>query len=546
MPGPYFRIAAERLHRGLFMSRLPPIRIEGRPCEIPLSEPTATALLFALLCESKDPESASLSSTMTEPLTTSLAEALTLDPALALWTSLHHASATGADQAESAAPSIAELAAFLAAHLPKLLAVGDANPPEIGSPAEARSRKKPADAGAARSPQIFAKLAQSAVQRGEDAAPARLRLQDGRYISALLHDARRWLTAPEAISAETLAAISAALPAWIVRASQARKSGAQTPARRAARVVAGAKSKKPAADKNANAQAAAARWLVPPGLASQQFMALARRLLRQRDLETNFAERLLEEKLHALGEFAAGAGHEINNPLAVISGRAQLFLRHEADPERRRELAVINTQARRVHEMIADLMLFARPPEPRRTLCEIPSLVRGVMAELTSRATERRVSLRYSEGAPSLGVMIDATQLQVALRAVLENALDAVADGGAIDVSLDVTEVAAPQLSGGAESGAPSLNVGRLTAERALAIAICDDGPGVDPAAQRNLFDPFYSGRGAGRGIGMGLSKCWRIVTEHGGRMEIENRPTGGASVRLLLPLAAASPQESA
>jgi len=68
----------------------------------------------------------------------------------------------------------------------------------------------------------------------------------------------------------------------------------------------------------------------------------------------------------------------------------------------------------------------------------------------------------------------------------------------------------------------------------------------VDPAAQRNLFDPFYSGRGAGRGIGMGLSKCWRIVTEHGGRMEIENRPTGGASVRLLLPLAAASPQESA
>ena len=67
-------------------------------------------------------------------------------------------------------------------------------------------------------------------------------------------------------------------------------------------------------------------------------------MLQLQTLQANFAERLETEKLEALAEFAAGAGHEINNPLAVISGRAQLFLRHERDPERRRELAVINTQ----------------------------------------------------------------------------------------------------------------------------------------------------------------------------------------------------------
>src|SRR5690606_20308915 len=77
---------------------------------------------------------------------------------------------------------------------------------------------------------------------------------------------------------------------------------------------------------------------------------------------------LLErEKLEALAEFAAGAGHEMNNPLAVIAGRAQLLLKDETDAQKRRELAVIHAQAMRVHEMIADLMLFARPPQPRRS-----------------------------------------------------------------------------------------------------------------------------------------------------------------------------------
>src|SRR6185437_5765902 len=102
--------------------------------------------------------------------------------------------------------------------------------------------------------------------------------------------------------------------------------------------------------------------------------------------QSTFDQRLEGEKLAALAEFAAGAGHEINNPLAVISGRAQLFMRHEQDPERRRELAVINAQARRVHEMIADLMLFARPPEPRPSNCDITELIDLVVGELAARA----------------------------------------------------------------------------------------------------------------------------------------------------------------
>ncbi len=76
----------------------------------------------------------------------------------------------------------------------------------------------------------------------------------------------------------------------------------------------------------------------------------------------DFERRLEEEKLAALVELAYGASHEINNPLANIATRAQVLLREEPHPERRRMLSAIHAQAMRAHEMIADLMLFARPP----------------------------------------------------------------------------------------------------------------------------------------------------------------------------------------
>ena len=204
----------------------------------------------------------------------------------------------------------------------------------------------------------------------------------------------------------------------------------------------------------------------------------------------------------ALVEFAAGAGHEINNPLAVISGRAQLFLRHEPNPERRRELAVINGQARRVHEMIADLMLFARPPQPRLAECDMGCLIDRIVAELAPRAAQQGVELSFAGGRDLPALEADATQLEVALCAVCENALDALESGGRVEISAALQD-------------APTA--------RHVAITIRDDGPGMSPEVRRHAFDPFFSGSGAGRGLGFGLSKCWRIVREHGGRVDIDS-----------------------
>lgn len=225
-------------------------------------------------------------------------------------------------------------------------------------------------------------------------------------------------------------------------------------------------------------------------------------------------------------DFAAGAGHEINNPLAVISGRAQLLLRDEADPERRQSLALIRAQAQRVHEMIADVMLFARPPQLRLQPVDLPDLIGRVLDEAAAESATRSVvvgqpsggshpaiSLRRSAlpDALPLACQADPVQLAVALRALVRNAIEAVADDGRVEVS-----------------------VGRRG--EWLEVAVTDDGPGIAPDEREHLFNPFYAARQAGRGLGMGLSKAWRIITMHGGQIAVENVSPHGArfTVRLI------------
>jgi len=230
------------------------------------------------------------------------------------------------------------------------------------------------------------------------------------------------------------------------------------------------------------------------------------------------SDALEAEKLAALAEFAAGAGHELNNPLAVIAGRAQLLLRGETDPERRRELALINAQALRVTEMIADLRLFAACPELERQPVDFAALVREVVEALRPTADEQETALLFTSfdsEVTAQRVMGDPVQLVVAVRALCQNALEALASRGRIEVTLTVVDGEAQ-------------------------LRVADDGPGITPQQRPHIFEPFYSARQAGRGVGMGLSKCWRIVTEHGGRIDVECRVGCGATFTICLPLAPA------
>ena len=223
--------------------------------------------------------------------------------------------------------------------------------------------------------------------------------------------------------------------------------------------------------------------------------------------DADFDTRLRDAKLAALAEFAAGAGHEINNPVATIVGRAQLLLKDEIDPNRRRSLATIAAQALRIRDMIGDLMLFARPPQPQPARCDLVEIVREVLAPLA----EEFPALTFAATGPVIA-FADPLQVAVAIETLVRNAAHA-ADGHAEVVVSETPDAAV--------------------------LTVADAGPGFTDTDRQHAFDPFYSGRQAGRGLGFGLPKCWRIVTLAGGTVTVTSQP-GQTVFTLTLPRAAA------
>ncbi|MEO1998640.1 MAG: HAMP domain-containing sensor histidine kinase [Planctomycetaceae bacterium] len=202
-------------------------------------------------------------------------------------------------------------------------------------------------------------------------------------------------------------------------------------------------------------------------------------------------------RLESLAEFAAGAGHEINNPLATIIGRVQLLLRKETDPGRRQALEAIGGQAYRIRDMIGDAMMFARPPLGQCQSLDLSLAVQGVVDAFEEKTQARNCKVCVSL-ASDAAVWADPDQLGVVVSCLLRNALEGVDDGGQVTIETTI------------QPGESHL-------------VVSNSGRGLSADERAHLFDPFYSGRQAGRGLGFGLSKCWRIVSNHGGRIECQS-----------------------
>jgi signal transduction histidine kinase len=252
-------------------------------------------------------------------------------------------------------------------------------------------------------------------------------------------------------------------------------------------------------------------WSVTDARLEDWLVRLAGRLVRLRELEELFQRQLTEAKLRALKEFAYGASHEINNPLANISTRAQTLLLDERDPERRRQLATIHTQAIRAHEMISNVMHFAHPPRLNVEPVDLGLLLREVRDELAELAAEQETAIEISLPDRLSEVVADVNQLTVALKNIVQNSLEALAHAGRVHIEVEESS------------------------DGWLTIRVTDDGPGIPAEVRPHLFDPFYSGREAGRGLGLGLSKAWRIITMHGGRIDLAETEQGTTFV-LRLP----------
>lgn len=232
--------------------------------------------------------------------------------------------------------------------------------------------------------------------------------------------------------------------------------------------------------------------------------------------EKQLTEQLLQyDRLASVGTLIAGIAHELNNPLTVISGYAQMLRSGLAGQRASEAVSTIYEQAERCRAIAQNLLDFARRPDDHLTRMDVNRAVRGVLdlRAYDLRASNIRVETELCENLPP--VLTEHGQLQQVIYNLVDNALDAMAP-----------------LGGG------NLRVSTSASEGKVILTIEDTGPGIPPADLERIFDPFVTTKPRGEGTGLGLSICRNIVSMYGGTIRAGNRPEGGAVFTVELPQA--------
>jgi signal transduction histidine kinase len=248
-----------------------------------------------------------------------------------------------------------------------------------------------------------------------------------------------------------------------------------------------------------------------------------------RQVQSRTREVIRSEQLASVGFLAAGVAHEINNPLASIAmcaesleGRLQSLAPAADDDARvaRRYVELIQAEAFRCKAITEKLLDFSRLGEVRRQATALVALVADVAEMLRHVGRFKGRSIEIEEGQDVL-VMANPQELKQVVLNLLVNALDSIEESGHVRVVARRAPV--PESSyGGGEA----------------VLTVSDDGCGMTPEVLEHLFEPFFTRRKSGQGTGLGLSIVHRIVTDHGGRIEVSSAGPGlGSTFRVTLPL---------
>jgi signal transduction histidine kinase/HD-like signal output (HDOD) protein len=235
-----------------------------------------------------------------------------------------------------------------------------------------------------------------------------------------------------------------------------------------------------------------------------------------RQLQSAQNELLRTRTLITVGEMAAGAAHEMNNPLAVISGRSQLLAQQLADPKQKQAATLVYEQAHRLTDIISELMAFAKPVPPKPANVELDGLVHNAVEQAKAHADQADRPVEVMIGnLPQ--VHVDAEQVQAALAEVIDNAIQAT----------------------DARDGRVTVHAAFDSYSGRVVLTVADNGTGMDERTLRRAFDPFFSAKAAGRRRGMGLPKALRWIESSGGTLRLESQVGQGARAVILLPTAA-------
>jgi signal transduction histidine kinase len=252
-------------------------------------------------------------------------------------------------------------------------------------------------------------------------------------------------------------------------------------------------------------------------LQENQAQLEARIAERTRELQEAQAHVLHQEKMAAFGLLAAGISHEVGNPLTSISSLVQMLQRRDNDDYAREKLALVSGQLQRIQATLRELINFSRPASTENTRVTVADILDEALgiAKYYKRTKGRVIETRLSDDLPPLLARRDQL-VQVFLNLIL-NAIDATGRGGRIDIT------ATPSAAG-------------------IEVAVRDDGPGVAPEHAGRLFQPYFTTKK--RGTGLGLFVTRKLITDHGGTITYRSAAGEGTVFRVWLPapVAAAAP----
>jgi len=224
------------------------------------------------------------------------------------------------------------------------------------------------------------------------------------------------------------------------------------------------------------------------------------------------AQYVQTEKLASLGQLAAGAAHEINNPLTAILGYSDVLASDPSTSARAREIAEkIREQARRTKGVVGKLLTFAQPQPTEVTLLDINAILGNVVELCRADLKKKNIRIELDAETHLPGVRGDANQILQVFFNIINNAVDAME-----------------------EVGGGVLGLRTLRHQANVVIQFSDSGGGV--REPQLAFDPFYTTKAVGKGTGLGLSICYGLIKEHKGQITCANRPEGGAIFRIELP----------
>ena len=222
------------------------------------------------------------------------------------------------------------------------------------------------------------------------------------------------------------------------------------------------------------------------------------------------------ERLAAMGAMIGGVAHELNNPLTSILGVSDLLQDTETNETSRKQLAMLQKEARRAAEIVQNLTYFARPPAPGKTRINLAEVVERTLNlhAYSLRKNSITVDFLKESGIPyALGDPHQLMQVFLNLIVNAEQAIREARDKGTLRIRLGKTD-------------------------DSVWVSLQDDGPGIPKENLPSIFDPFYTTKRPGRGTGLGLSICKSVLKEHKGSIEATNAPDGGAVFTVTLPVA--------